>query len=432
MISVKEFYQEYFTPGSACIDSRSIKKDDIFFAIKGERFNGNEFAADALIAGAKLAVIDDENFAGDSSIILIDNCLRFLQNLALHHKKSLQFKVIGLTGSNGKTTTRELIKAILDSQYKCDATKGNLNNHIGVPLTLLNVPLNTEIAIIEMGANHLGEIDNLCKISDPDIGLITNIGKAHLEGFGNFENVIKAKSELYEYLKKKKGKIIYNGDDKILKDLIFGYKNLVAYNIPDGLCQGKILNDTEELSVEIKDFYQNRIQVKTNLFGNYNLDNILAASCIGIDLGISLSNIKKGIENYNPSNQRSQIVRIGTNTIILDCYNANPTSMKVAIENFSSIPGKNKILILGSMKELGPYSHNEHLAIGEIARKSNATQTFLVGDEFKSVNIANSINMEDTESLIRQLKELDIKDSLILIKGSRANRLEEVINIFRN
>ncbi len=428
-MDLKKFYSTYFLPGNVSTDSRAIEEGGIFIALRGEKFNGNEYAKTALDAGARIVVIDDPVYKEHENMILVKDCLMFLQELAAYHRQKCRGHFIGLTGTNGKTTTKELILTVLSGKYTCHANKGNFNNHIGVPLTILSVQPETEIVIIEMGANHIGEIENLCSISKPDSGLITNIGKAHLEGFGNLEGVKKAKNELYIYLKHKGGKVYINGSDNILVSLLGNYAHIESYNTPSGLCTGEIIESENQLKLAIS--HQNdKVIVDTNLYGSYNFSNILAAACIGIDFDMNLNDIKSRLENYYPANQRSQLLSFGTTRIILDCYNANPTSMKEAIDSFLKMPSKKKIVVLGEMKELGEYSRAEHETIGALLKDAALDHTFLIGKEFANVKFDNATNLADVEELREYLSEMDLQNTSILVKGSRANKLERIQQFF--
>lgn len=424
-MDINTFYNKYFTPGNVSTDSRTVRQGDIFIALRGENFNGNKYTESALKSGAKVAVIDDPDYKEINDTIFVQDCLTFLQELAIFHRQKCDGHFIGLTGSNGKTTTKELIHAVLSEKYSCQATLENLNNHIGVPLTILSIRYETEIAVIEMGANHTGEIDNLCKICQPDSGLITNIGKAHLEGFGNLEGVKKAKAELFNYLKKNHRKIYINGSDDMLLGLIGKHDNVVQYNNLSGSCNGKILVSENTVKLNIS-FHENTVTVETNLHGDYNINNILAAACIGLDFNLSLEQIKAGLEKYKPINKRSQLINLGSTKLLLDCYNANPTSMNEALNSFLKIPSKKKIVILGEMKELGEFSVEEHKNIGILLRNAALDHIFLIGKEFDVVKIEDATNMTNVHELRKYLSGLNLQNTSILVKGSRANRLELV------
>ena len=416
-MKIEDIYQLYTKHFLVDTDTRTIRKNTIFFALKGDNFNGNAFAAEALKQGASYAIVDEEKYNNHSNIILVDDVLETLQELAKHHRKTLNIPIIGLTGSNGKTTTKELINAVLSTTYKTSATKGNLNNHIGVPLTLLSMTPKTEIGIVEMGANHKKEIAFLCTICDPDFGYITNFGKAHLEGFGGIEGVIEAKSELYTYLKE---------------------HNKTAFINPQDLLQVEKTKDIESIPflenlqfMEVNPFAKlalNSNEIQSNLIGKYNYTNIAVACTIGDHFNVSNQDIKAGIENYIPENNRSQIIKKTTNTIILDAYNANPTSMKAALENFEEIIAKSKTVILGDMFELGKTSLEEHQSIVDFVENLHFEHCFFVGENFYQTKKKNSL-FKTFEDLLSHLKNNPLKHQSILIKGSRGMRLERLLDI---
>ena len=407
-------YKNYFLVDT---DTRNIRKNTIFFALKGDNFNGNKFAEEALKLGASYAIVDEIAYKTNDKIILVDNVLKTLQQLANYHRKELDIPIIGLTGSNGKTTTKELINIVLSKKYNTLATKGNLNNHIGVPLTLLSMTNKTELGIVEMGANHQNEIEFLCSIAEPDFGYITNFGKAHLEGFGGIEGVIKGKSELYKYLKENNKVAFVNTDDKIqlreTKDLESVYLNY---------------NDLQFLEVNpfVKLTYKNTI-IQSNMIGKYNYINLAAAITIGEYFKINTKEIKEAIESYIPKNNRSQIIKTNNNKIILDAYNANPSSMRVALENFSSIEGASKVVILGDMFELGDESFIEHQAIANFATSLNCSKTIFVGENFKVIK-SNELQFKTYLELEGYIKENPLENQSILIKGSRGMRLERILD----
>lgn len=409
-----------------CTDSRNITPGSLFFSLKGEHFDGNQYAQDALQKGALAVVIDNPAYHTDGCI-LVSNSLTALQELARTYRQKQHFKTLALTGSNGKTTTKELIRAVLEKKFKCHVTKGNLNNHIGVPLTILSAPKDTEILVTEMGANHIGEIEQLCQIALPDMGLITNIGKAHLEGFGGVEGVIRAKSELYQFLMQRKGTIFLHEADALLKSLIKDYANVVSYGNSESDCYLKQILAREGqslvLSVHGEDY-----TLHTNLFGNYNAPNLLAALRIGLYFEIPVEDCLEALTLYKPENNRSQFIRTGKgNSLIVDCYNANPSSMQAALGSFQNHPSTHKILILGSMKELGESSEHEHLALLNQVRLIDTVECLLVGEEFSMLNLNKEKYFADTPGLINYIKKSQIENNLILIKGSRANQLERII-----
>ncbi|MCK5400207.1 MAG: UDP-N-acetylmuramoyl-tripeptide--D-alanyl-D-alanine ligase [Flavobacteriaceae bacterium] len=427
-MTIEKLHQIFLTCSSVCTDTRTIKTDDLFFALKGDTFNANTFAKEAIKKGAKYAIIDEEEYAINSNYILVNNVLNTLQQLAKYHRTYLNIKIIALTGSNGKTTTKELINCVLQKKYKTVATKGNLNNNIGVPLTLLSMDSTTEIGIVEMGANHLKEIEFLCNITNPDYGYITNFGKAHLEGFGSLEGVIEGKSELYLHLKQNNKLIFINADDDLQLKQLKDYNNYYSFGTSKK-AQVKIECIDANPYVQIK--YNNKV-IKSKLIGKYNFSNISAAIAIGNYFKISTIDIKSAIETYSPENNRSQIIEKDSNTIILDAYNANPTSMKAALDNFDSMEGKHKIAILGDMFELGQDAEKEHQTFVEYVAQLHLDEIYLVGENFYKTNIkSNKIKYYRTfENLKAALKETNIKNHTMLIKGSRGMALERVLELF--
>ena len=415
-MNIQELHQIFLRSNGVCIDTRKIIKKSIFFALKGKNFNGNEFAMAALENGCNYVVIDEREFQEDERFILVDDVLKYLQQLSNYHRKKLKCPVIGITGTNGKTTTKELIFAILSLNYKTVATQGNLNNHIGVPLTLLSTPLETEMLIVEMGANHPKEINFLSEIAQPNFGIITNIGKAHLEGFGGYEGVIKTKSELYQYIDKTNGKLFVNSDDDLLLSLSKNSERI------------KYGKNSELISANpLLEFKFKNTHISTNLIGSYNFYNLSAACCVGDFFGVSIDNCKSAIESYIPSNNRSQIERSEKgNTLILDAYNANPSSMLVAIQSFEKIKAKKKIAILGDMLELGDDSLKEHQLITEELVKRNFHLVLLVGNEFKQTK-NNFLYFENTNQIKNWIQNNPIQNSTVLLKGSRGIRLESLI-----
>ncbi|MCG1036543.1 UDP-N-acetylmuramoyl-tripeptide--D-alanyl-D-alanine ligase [Polaribacter sargassicola] len=417
-MKIKEIYNLYTKHYLVDTDTRKIRKNTLFFALKGENFNGNKFALKAIELGASFAIIDEEEYKTHDNIILVDNVLKTLQELANYHRKKLNATIIGLTGSNGKTTTKELINAILSKKYKTSATIGNLNNHIGVPLTLLSMDTNTEIGIVEMGANHQKEIEFLCSICEPDFGYITNFGKAHLEGFGGIEGVIKGKCELYDYLQKNNKTAFVNPKDNIQVEKT---KKIKTIPFKDDI-KLKEVNPFVKLSF-------NSVIITSNLIGKYNYTNITISCTIGKFFKVSDIDIKEAIENYTPDNNRSQIIIKSTNKIILDAYNANPSSMRAAIENFYQIEGENKTVILGDMFELGKSSLTEHQNIVEYVESLNFKNTYFVGEIFAKTNLNKNI-FKTYNALQEHLKNNPLKHQSILIKGSRGMQLERVLHLF--
>jgi len=389
----------------------------MYFALKGENFNGNKFAEEALNTGALFAIVDEVEYQTSNKTILVKDVLQTLQSLATHHRNELDIPIIALTGSNGKTTTKELIREVLNQKYNVSATKGNLNNHIGVPLTLLSMTPETEIGIVEMGANHLKEIEFLCDITQPNFGYITNFGKAHLEGFGSLEGIIKGKSEMYQYLSKTNGIAFTNPKDSIQTRLT---KDLNRIPFADSI-QFKDVNPFVDIS------FENQI-ISSQLIGSYNFTNIAAAICIGQYFRVSHRSIKRAIENYTPSNNRSQIIRKGTNKIILDAYNANPTSVEAALDNFNLLKTDNKVIILGDMFELGESSQIEHQYIATITDNMSDSSTFLIGKHFYGIETKKASKFEGFSDFIKNVNINDIRNSTILIKGSRGMALERLLD----
>ena len=404
-------------------DTRKITPNSLFFALKGPQFNGNSFAEKALKLGANYAFVDEKEFAKDPKIILVDNVLNTLQELASYHREQFTIPVIALTGSNGKTTTKELFYAVLSKKYNTVATQGNLNNHIGVPLSLLRISENTEIAIIEMGANHLEEISFLCNIAKPTHGYITNFGKAHLEGFGSLEGVIKGKSELYQYLKKKQGFIFYNEDDPIQQKKLNSYKLKEAFSFhKKAFCT--IESVEADPLVTLK--WQNTL-IKSQLMGLYNATNCCAAILCGQHFKIPASSIQKGIENYIPENNRSQIINKNGHKIILDAYNANPSSMLAALSNFNQLSENHKIVFLGDMFELGDTSYEEHKNIVSTVESMAFNTVYYIGSLFNKVKNDENFFL-DFSSLKTYLNNNSLPKATILIKGSRGMALERILN----
>jgi UDP-N-acetylmuramoyl-tripeptide--D-alanyl-D-alanine ligase len=411
-------------------DSRTVKKGEIFFALWGENYNGNKFAAEALEKGASYAVIDDTLFEAGKTI-LVEDCLFELQALASHYRKDLKVPVLAITGTNGKTTTKELLAAILAKKLKVHFTHGNLNNHIGVPLTILAAPEDTEIMIIEMGANHIGEIRTLCLVAKPDYGIITNIGTAHIEGFGSFDGVVKAKTELYEYLRKVNGIALYNDKNPLLAEKIFRIINrAVPYSDPTGidLIVKKIPSD---LYLKLAVTYQHQVYtLDTNLFGDHNLENVKAAIASGLFFGVEMRDIADAVKAYQPANNRSQVKISGKNTLICDSYNANPVSMSNALDSFAAIKADGKTVILGDMLELGDKAEEEHSGILNLLKSSGIGNVILVGPVFmKIAQKSEFLLFHDVNKLIDHLKADPIKGSTILIKGSRGTGLEKIYDL---
>lgn len=414
-MNTEQLHQVFLSSSGICTDTRKVEDKNIFFAIKGANFDGNSFAEEALQKGCSFAVIDNFEEKKDDRYIVVKNVLDTLQELARYHREKLNCPVIGITGTNGKTTTKELILAVLSSQFKTIATKGNLNNHIGVPLTLLSTPLDTELLIVEMGANHQGEISQLCKIASPDYGIITNIGKAHLEGFGGYDGVIKAKSELYQYIEKKEGWVFVNEKDELLLSLSENI-NRIAYGEN---CAISSCNPFVTLE------YKQHI-ISSKMVGKYNYDNIVAACCIGEYFGVTSKNYKKSIESYQPTNNRSQVEKTQRgNTLILDAYNANPSSMLASINAFKELEGTKKTVILGDMLELGDDSIKEHQEIIDHLKQSDIFTIYLVGSEFQKTK-HNYLCFNSVKELGHYLEKNALSENSILLKGSRKLQLEKL------
>ncbi len=428
---IEKIYSLFKKNNKVCTDSRAIEKDSLFFALKGENFNGNKFAENAIKDGAIAAIIDEEEFKADERYILVEDVLTALQKLAIMYRDDLNIPFIGITGTNGKTTTKELIKSVLQQKFNVFATMGNLNNHIGVPLSVLSVEKNHEIAVIEMGANHLNEIEALCRIAQPDLGIITNIGKAHLEGFGSYEGVITAKSELYQYIKANNKSIFINKDDSLLEDISKGIKKY-TYGIAENAdCCGKICGFFPYVSLKWNTISDSKKSYTLNskLIGKYNFYNIMTAICIGYYFSISPDKINIAIENYVPQNNRSQLIQTKNNKIILDAYNANPDSMTAALENFAEMPSENKIVICGDMLELGNFTEKEHSEIIDVLTNCNFQSVFLVGEFFSSINNENYKSYKNVNELSDFLRKNPINNAIILIKGSRGIKLEGVVDV---
>lgn len=404
-------------------DTRKIAKGSIFFCLQGANFNGNSFAAEAIQKGAAYAVIDEAEYDCGNQCILVENTLHALQKLALFHRSQFQIPVVGITGTNGKTTTKELVNAVLSKKYNIHATSGNLNNHIGVPLTLLGINSETEIAVVEMGANHIHEISELCEIARPDYGLITSIGKAHLEGFGSIEGVIKAKSELYQFINRYGKMVFVNHDDALLKKLSDQQKRICFGSTDDAFTQARLLPNDGFVKLLWKD-----VEVVSQLVGDYNFSNILAAICIGQQFEVPDASIIEAIQNYKPQNQRSQLLVKDSNTLVIDAYNANPTSMLAALTSLKTAQFNSKSVILGDMLELGNESLAEHKIIVEFLKDLNLANVLLVGPVFSSfehpfLKFANALEAKD------YLIGNRLFNQYILIKGSRGIHLEDVLEV---
>jgi len=427
-LTIPELYKFFLQYPNAETDTRKLKEGTIFFALKGDNFNGNQFALHALNIGAAYSIIDEDVNSEDQRLIKVNNVLETLQQLAKYHREQFTIPFIAITGSNGKTTTKELVSVVLSSAYKTYTTQGNLNNHIGVPLTILKIKHDAEMAIIEMGANHQKEIESYCKIAKPTHGLISNVGKAHLEGFGGIEGVKKGKGELYDFLRSNKGVVFAFDDYDYLHEMSKGIKEIVWYGTSHGDVIGNIKSSAPFLEAAItKGASFNTI--KTNLAGDYNLPNILCVITIGKYFNVPDEKIKLAIENYIPSNGRSQLIEIGTNKIILDAYNANPSSMKAAIENFANIPADKKVLVLGGMMELGEESMAEHGNLVRLIQQNNFNNVILVGGDFEK-NHQPYKYFQTAEEASSYISKQKFHQTYFLIKGSRSMQMEKALKTF--
>jgi len=423
--TISLLYNKYLECTAVSTDSRADQTNNLFFALHGPNFNGNQFAAQALAKGARYAVVDDPALASDQ-VTVVPDTLQALQQLAQFHRRQLTIPIIGITGSNGKTTTKELIHAVLSQRFNTVYTKGNLNNHIGVPLTVLTIKPEHQIAIVEMGANHIGEIEQLCRIAEPTHGLITNIGKAHLEGFGGLEGVARAKSELYLHLLRNKGTAFINSQNEQLQRLGSRLPIKITYPAPGDFFHCKFVSASPYVIYES----ENNEIVTTQIIGEYNFENIAAASCIGKYFNVPLAKINAGVARYVPANNRSQIIQKGTNTILLDAYNANPSSMTASVNNFAQAEAAPKVVILGDMLELGTVSAEEHAKLGKLLASLPFDQVFLCGPEMEhAVAHAPAAWHFDTKAELQQyLRDNPVQNSFILIKGSRGMSLETLLD----
>ncbi|WP_420577054.1 UDP-N-acetylmuramoyl-tripeptide--D-alanyl-D-alanine ligase [Ekhidna sp.] len=412
---IEFLYSRFLLSDGVSIDTRTIEKGNLFFAISGPNFNANQFAKEALEKGAAYAVVDDEHYVTDDRIILAEDGLEALQELAKFHRSRFKRPVLGITGSNGKTTTKELITRVLSEKYIIHATKGNYNNHIGVPLTLLHIHPQVEIAIIEMGANHVGEIASYCEVARPTHGLITNIGRAHTETFGGIEGVIRGKSELFDFIRKNEGTAFINKSDSVLSNMAKRFDSPIIFPQPDF----KLLSSSPFLNVQLGEK-----EKETNVVGRYNFSNMAAAVAIGRFFEVPDENILDAIASYEPDNARSQIIKKGTTTIILDAYNANPDSMKVALENLAE-QGKNVVAILGDMNELED-SNSQHMEVLTYARKVGVNNVLTVGQKFGWV-ADPQFHFKTKEELEQHVKKLDLRNTTVLLKASRSVKLETVL-----
>jgi UDP-N-acetylmuramoyl-tripeptide--D-alanyl-D-alanine ligase len=432
MSQIDLIYHHYLSYPTISTDTRNISPGCLFFALKGENFDANVFARNALNLGAAFVIIDNPEYKFDDRCILVDDVLTTLQELAKHHRSQLRIPVIGLTGSNGKTTTKELINAVLSEKYRSFATKGNLNNHIGVPLSILSIKSDTEIAVIEMGANHQKEIELLCSIAQPTHGLITNIGRAHLDGFGGFEGVKKGKGELFSYLKKDKGTAFINRDNPLIMEMSTTAEldHLVYYGTEgENFITGQLVKSDPLIALNWKgrDTY---FAVQTNLTGAYNFENILAAVCIGAFFNLTVEQINEGLEGYAPKNNRSQLTKTETNTVICDFYNANPSSMTAALHNISALAAENKVAIIGDMFELGIEAAEQHEEIASLASQSGLNTVIFIGKHFYAVKDRHQGEFFNSPAeAIEWIEANPVKNSLVLLKGSRGMALEQLLPV---
>lgn len=432
-MNLSALYQIFLDCQLVTTDSRNCPEGSLFIALKGESFNGNAFAGKALETGCAYAIIDEPEYAveGDQRYILVDDCLQTLQQLANYHRRQLGTQVIGITGTNGKTTTKELISAVLSQSHNILYTLGNLNNHIGVPSTLLRLKAEHDLAVIEMGANHPGEIKFLSEIVEPDCGIITNVGKAHLEGFGSFEGVIKTKGELYDFLRKKEGSTVFIHHDNAYLMNIAGGLNLIPYGTEDDLyVNGRITGNSPYLTFEWKAGKAGETyQVQTQLIGEYNFPNALAAITIGLFFGVEAAKINEALAGYTPQNNRSQLKKTNDNTLIIDAYNANPTSMMAALQNFRNMEVPHKMLLLGDMRELGTESAAEHQKIADYIKECDFEEVWLVGEQFAAAEHSFK-TYPNVQEVIKELETNKPKGYTILIKGSNGIKLSSTVDHF--
>lgn len=426
MTSLNRLYQKFCESSGFTTDTRNISQGNIFFALKGENFNGNLFAKQALEMGCSYVVVDEKQNDENEAYLLVENVLESLQKLATLHRQSLNIPIVALTGSNGKTTTKELIASVLQEKYKTLATKGNFNNHIGVPLTLLSLNDTHEVAVVEMGANHQGEIKLLCEIAQPNIGLITNIGRAHLDGFGGIEGVIKGKTEMYRYLAKENAVVFYNSDNELLKELAPKSIKHISYGTSkEADCSVNPIQDLKYAGVLYK-----KQEIISQLQGQHQYENIAAAISIGEYFGVEEESISKAISGYIPENNRSQELKTDNNDILLDAYNANPTSMKLSLEHFLSKSDKKQLIILGDMFELGSYSKTEHQNVIDMLKSYSISQVILVGKAFYELKSDDSFTyFKETKDCYSYLENNTIVGRSILIKGSRSMKLESLTTL---
>ena len=426
-MSIIDLYDLFIHNPQITTDSRNCPKGSIFFALKGDKFDGNQYAGKALASGCVYAVIDNPDYYIGERTILVDNVLKTLQQLAHHHRKVLGLPIIGITGTNGKTTTKEILAAVLSTKFNLLYTEGNFNNHIGVPLTLLRLTHDHEMAVIEMGASHPGDIKELVDIVHPNYGIITNVGRAHLEGFGSFEGVIRTKGELYDYIRRSKGKIFIKKENEYLQSIAKGIEQITYGNGDDAFASGQVVSCDPFLVFNWKQ--QGKLHtVETHMIGSYNLDNVLAAVAVGRFFKIPAERISRAIAAYEPTNNRSQFKKTDNNELIIDAYNANPSSMKVALDNFITMPVQPKAIILGDMRELGPTSDELHAEVVAQIKKGQFDKVFLCGEHFSKVGKEFS-PFATTEAMVEELRKQPLKGYHILIKGSHSMGLEKLADI---
>jgi UDP-N-acetylmuramoyl-tripeptide--D-alanyl-D-alanine ligase len=428
MTTIAQLHEAFLRCTGVCTDTRALAPGSLFVALRGPSFNANAFAAQALAGGCRHALVDDPAVAKDDRYLLVPDALKALQQLALHHRRRFAIPVVAITGTNGKTTTKELVHAVLAADRPTLATNGNLNNHIGVPLTLLRLTAEHRIAIIEMGANHVGDIAELMALAEPTHGLITNIGRAHLEGFGSYEGVVKAKTELFDFLRGRGGTLFVHANDPLLMTKSEGLARVTYGSIPDCDTRGQAIpGDSPFLELVFTGREGSEKRVRTRLIGGYNAPNALAAVCIGQHFGVPDGMIAHALADYTPANNRSQFTDTGRNQLVLDAYNANPSSMKEALENFVALPGaRPKLAILGVMKELGADSHEEHEAVVALVRRLGLDAVY-VGPEFTELAASGDTAYADVNAALDAFRRSPIEGRLILVKGSRGTRLEALV-----
>ena len=425
MKTIEKIYQYYSQKHLVSTDSRKIEEGCVFVALKGERFDGNDFAYKVAVENiASCVIADRKDLPHHERLFIVDDSLAALQELARLHREKCNIPIIGITGTNGKTTTKELTAAVLSKKYNLIYTQGNFNNHLGLPLTVLRIKPDTEMAVVEMGANHPNEIAQLCSIANPDFGIITNIGKAHLEGFGSFEGVVKTKNELYDFIKSKNGKLFVNHDNELLMNLSNGIESHTYGKDNNANIKASIASSNPYLIINWEGN-----EIKTNLVGDYNFENVMAAISVGCYFNIEKSLIIEALENYTPTNNRSQFIKSDKNEIVMDAYNANPVSMHHAIKNFRNISSENSLLILGDMRELGKDSEKEHQAIINLIKELKFDNVILVGGEFKKAAGNDFTIFANVEELLAYINDNDISGKKILIKGSNSIHLEKIVNV---